>query len=162
VALLALVALERAAYYGARTTLGPHLRLELGKTLIANILFAHGVRRPARRPGRSRDEHALRGAFETFFAGAQWVADGKQVEVVIDGEVLHVNLELVVDAATDAAVGIDVRAVSVGTKIEGLVVTIIEGVDQANRGTLGCDAARSIQKGIASSSGKRSRSRMAL
>jgi hypothetical protein len=86
------------------------LRLELGKTLIANILFAHGVRRPARRPGRSRDEHALRGAFETFFAGAQWVADGKQVEVVIDGEVLHVNLELVVDAATDAAVGIDVRA----------------------------------------------------
>ena len=86
------------------------LRIELGKTLIANILFAHGVRRPARRPGRSRDEHALRGAFETFFPGAQWVADGKQVEVVIDGEVLHVNLELVVDAATDAAVGIDVRA----------------------------------------------------
>jgi hypothetical protein len=29
---------------------------------------------------------------------------------VIDGEVLHVNLELVVDAASDAAVGIDVRA----------------------------------------------------
>lgn len=86
------------------------LRLELGKTLISNILFAHGARRPARRPGRSRDEHALRGAFETFFPGAQWVADGKCVEVVIDGEVLHVNLELVVDAATDAAVGIDVRA----------------------------------------------------
>jgi hypothetical protein len=86
------------------------LGIELGKTLIANILFAHGVRRPARRPGRSRDEHALRGAFQTFFAGAQWVADGKRVEVVIDGEVLHVNLELVVDATTDAAVGIDVRA----------------------------------------------------
>jgi hypothetical protein len=86
------------------------LRIDLGKTLIANILFAHGVRRPARRAGRSRDEHALRGAFETFFPGAQWVADGKQVEVVIDGEVHHVNLELVVDTATDAAVGIDVRA----------------------------------------------------
>jgi hypothetical protein len=85
-------------------------RLDLGKTLIANILFAHGVRRPARRPGRSRDEHALRGAFETFFAGAQWVADGKQVEVTIDGKVHRVNLELVVDAASDAAVGIDVRA----------------------------------------------------
>ena len=85
------------------------LRIEMGKTLIADILFAHGARKPARRPKRSRDEHALRGAFETFFPGAQWVADGKQVEVVIDGEVLHVNLELVVDAATDAAVGIDVR-----------------------------------------------------
>ncbi|HET8932756.1 MAG TPA: hypothetical protein VFN67_04915 [Polyangiales bacterium] len=85
------------------------LRVELGKTLIANILFAHGARKPARRPGRSRDEHALRGAFETFFPGAQWVADGKRVEVVIDGEVLHVNLELVIDAATDAAVGCDIR-----------------------------------------------------
>ena len=85
------------------------LRIELGKTLIANILFAHGVRRPAHRPGRSRDEHALRGAFETFFAGAQWVADGKQVEVVVNGKVHRVNLELVMDVASDAAVGIDVR-----------------------------------------------------
>lgn len=85
------------------------LRVELGKTTIADILFEHGARRPARRPGRSRDEHALRGAFDTFFPGAQWVADGKQVEVVIDGEVLHVNLELAVDAASGAAVGLDVR-----------------------------------------------------
>jgi hypothetical protein len=85
------------------------LRIEIGKTMIASILFAHGERTPTRRTGRSRDEHALRGAFETFFAGAQWVADGKSVEVVIDGEVLRVNLELVVDAASDAAVGVDVR-----------------------------------------------------
>ncbi len=49
-------------------------RLELGKTLIANILFAHGERKPVRRSGRSRDEDALRGAFETFFPGAQWSA----------------------------------------------------------------------------------------
>jgi hypothetical protein len=85
------------------------LRIDFGKTMIASILFVHGERTPVPRGGRSRDEHALRGAFETFFAGAQWVADGKTVEVVIDGEVLHVNLEIVVDAATDAAVGIDVR-----------------------------------------------------
>jgi hypothetical protein len=85
------------------------LRIELGKTMVESILFAYGERTPARRTGRSRDEEALRGAFETFFAGAQWVADGKTVEVVIDGEVLKVNLELAVDAATDAAVGIDVR-----------------------------------------------------
>jgi chorismate synthase len=30
-------------------------------------------------------------------------------ELVIDGEVLHVNLELLFDAATGAAVGVDVR-----------------------------------------------------
>lgn len=86
-----------------------NLRVELGKTAIANILFTHGARRPARRPGRSRDEHAVRRAFDTFFPGAQWVADGKRVEVVVDGEVLHVNLELVIDAASGAAVGLDVR-----------------------------------------------------
>jgi hypothetical protein len=84
-------------------------RLALGRTLIADILFAHGARTPARRGGRSRDEEALRGAFETFFGGAQWVGDGKQLAVVLDGRSFRFNLELVVDAATDAAVGISVR-----------------------------------------------------
>ena len=84
-------------------------RLPFGKTLIAQILFTHGERIPKRRPGRSRDEQAVRGTFETFFPGAQWVGDGKQLEVVVDGEVFHPNLELVVDACSGAAVGIDVR-----------------------------------------------------
>lgn len=84
-------------------------RLELGDTLIANILFEHGARTPARRGGRSRDEEALRGSFETFFPGAQWVGDGKQLGVVLDGKTFTMNLELVVDAASDAAVGISVR-----------------------------------------------------
>lgn len=83
-------------------------RIELGNTLIANILFEYGERTPARR-GRLRDDEALRGSFETFFPGAQWVADGKQLEVVIDGQKFCVNLELVVDAASAAAVGISVR-----------------------------------------------------
>ena len=84
-------------------------RLELGNTLIANILFVHGEREPARRGGRSRDEAALRGSFETFFGGAQWVGDGKQLDVVLDGRSFRFNLELDIDAATDAAVGISVR-----------------------------------------------------
>jgi hypothetical protein len=84
-------------------------RVALGNSLISSILFEHGERAPRRRSGRSRDEEALRGTFETFFAGAQWVGDGKQVVVVVDGEVLRQNLELVVDAHTDAFLGIDVR-----------------------------------------------------
>jgi hypothetical protein len=84
-------------------------RLELGNTLIGSILFEHGARTPARRGGRSRDEEALRGSFETFFPGAQWVGDGKQLGVVLDGKTFAINLELVVDAASDAAVGISVR-----------------------------------------------------
>jgi hypothetical protein len=84
-------------------------RVELGNTLIAGILFEHGARTPARRGGRSRDEEALRGSFETFFPGAQWVGDGKQLGVVLDGKTFAMNLELVVDAASGAAVGISVR-----------------------------------------------------
>lgn len=86
-----------------------HHRVPFGRSLIAGMLFAHGTRTPRRRPGRSRDEEAVRGTFETFFPGAQWVGDGKMLEVVVNGEVLRQNLELVVDAHTDAAVGIDVR-----------------------------------------------------
>ncbi len=85
------------------------LRVEIGKTMIASILFEYGERTPTRRTGRSRDEEALRGAFETFFPGAQWVGDGMTLEVIVDGEIFTFNLELIVDAKTDAAVGIDVR-----------------------------------------------------
>jgi hypothetical protein len=84
-------------------------RLELGPTLVASILFEYGLRVPARRDGRSRDDEALRESFEIFFPGAQWVGDGKQLTIVIDGKTFHRNLELVIDAASDAAVGISVR-----------------------------------------------------
>lgn len=84
------------------------LRLDLGRTVISNILFAHRARTPQRRGGRSRDEHALRDAFETFFPGAQWVGDGKTLEVTIDEQRFRMNLELIVDAASGAAVGMAV------------------------------------------------------
>ena len=100
-------------WQGSFRAFGEHVRrdhrLELGNTLIAGILFEHGARTPARRGGRSRDEEALRGSFETFFPGAQWVGDGKQLGVVLDGKIFTMNLELVVDAASGAAVGISVR-----------------------------------------------------
>jgi len=86
-----------------------HLRLDFSDALIAKLLFEHGERTPKRRTGRSPDEEALRGAFETFFAGAQWVGDGKEVQVVVDGKPHRVNLELMVDAHTGAFVGLDVR-----------------------------------------------------
>jgi hypothetical protein len=84
------------------------LRIDLGRTAISNILFAHRARVPLRRGGRSRDEHALRDAFETFFPGAQWVGDGKTLEVTLDGQLHRMNLELIVDAASGAAVGMAV------------------------------------------------------
>jgi hypothetical protein len=101
------------AWHGSFGAFCTHIRrdhrLEFGTTLIASILFEYGLRVPARRDGRSRDDEALRKSFEIFFPGAQWVGDGKQLPVVIDGKTFHRNLELVVDAASDAAVGISVR-----------------------------------------------------
>ncbi len=85
------------------------LKLTLGKEMISRILEIEGARIPERRAGRSPDEIALRKSFDTFFAGAQWVGDGKTVIVEIDGIGYKVNLELMVDAKTGAMVGISVR-----------------------------------------------------
>jgi hypothetical protein len=100
-------------WHGSFVDFCEHVRSQLlipfGIALISHLLFAHGARRPARRTGRSPDELALRGAFTTYFPGAQWVGDGKQMTVVIDGERLTCNLELNVDAHTAAYVGLSVR-----------------------------------------------------
>lgn len=87
-----------------------HHGIPFGRTTIASILAHAGERRPSKRRGRSPDEAALRGAFETFFPGATWVGDGRAVAVELEGQCFVFNLELVVDTHTDAAVGIDVRA----------------------------------------------------
>jgi len=84
-------------------------RIPFGTSLISQILFVHGKRRPRRRGGRSPDERALRGAFETFFGGAQWVGDGSSVTVTLDGQPYGFNLELIVDAFSGGFVGMAVR-----------------------------------------------------
>ena len=85
-----------------------HLRIPFGKQHIRDILQAHGVRIPSRR-GRSRDAAANRGGFETFFPGAEWVGDGTELTVEINGERVVVNLELLVDADSGAFVGASIR-----------------------------------------------------
>lgn len=90
-----------------------NLRIPYGRTFISSILDLSGARRRRRRPGRSPDEKALRGAFETFFPGAQWVGDGSPIEVrlPLGGREYRFgfNLELMTDAHTGAFVGVSVR-----------------------------------------------------
>jgi len=86
-----------------------HHQLPLGRAAIASILERAGERIPHRRRGRSPDELALRRSFELFFPGAQWTADGTPLCVALEGERFVFNLELCVDTASSAAVGIDVR-----------------------------------------------------
>jgi len=83
-------------------------RLPFGRTLIASILEINGVRRTARRPGRSPDEDGLRGSFQTFFPNAQWVGDGALVSVDVEQESFGFNLQLTVDPKSGALVGIAV------------------------------------------------------
>ena len=85
------------------------LHVPFGRALVAHILAAHGVRHARRRGRRTADELAMRGSFRTYFPGAQWVGDGMQVPVVVDGECHTFNLELDVDAHTSALVGVSVR-----------------------------------------------------
>jgi len=86
-----------------------HLRLPYGDDFIRTVLHAEGVRTPRRRQGRSPDEQATRGAFDTFFAGYQWSADGTPIAVDIAGRSYTFNLELAVDVHTAAATGMSVR-----------------------------------------------------
>jgi hypothetical protein len=88
---------------------GEHLRLPYKRTAIAAILEAHGVRLRRRRDGRSPDETALRESFETFFPGAQWVADGTPVVVDFLGQRFTFNFELNVDAYSGAFTGASIR-----------------------------------------------------
>lgn len=81
------------------------LRIPYGRTFIATVLALHRVRTPSRRSGRGPDELALRDEFVTFFSGAQWVGDGMQVPVDINGVTYTFNLELDVDAYSGALVG---------------------------------------------------------
>lgn len=85
------------------------LRIPFGRSLISSILEQHGERTPRRRSGRSPDEKALRGAFETFFAGAQWEGDGTPIAVQVGDQRFAFNLELNVDANTSAIVGASIR-----------------------------------------------------
>lgn len=84
-------------------------RIPFGRSLISDILEVHGKRKPKRRAGRSPDERALRGSFETFFGGAQWVGDGWSVPVILDGQRFGFNVELDVDAYSGGFVGLSIR-----------------------------------------------------
>lgn len=86
-----------------------HLRVPYKRTTISAILDAHGVRRQRRREGRSPDEKALRKSFESFFPGAQWVADGTPIVVNFLGKRFAFNLELTVDAHSGALTGASIR-----------------------------------------------------
>jgi len=106
-----------------------HCAVPFERMTIASILELTGERLPTRRPGRSPDEEALRGTFESFFPGAVWVGDGCEVLVELGDQRFSFNLELLVDAHSSAFVGLDVRDHEDSDAVlsafeEGLVTTL--------------------------------------
>jgi len=85
-----------------------HLRIPFGRQHIKDILQAHGVRIPDKR-GRPDDASANRDGFLTFHPGAQWVGDGAELVVTLNGEPFTVNLELLVDTDSGAFTGASIR-----------------------------------------------------
>ena len=85
-----------------------HLRIPFGRQYIKDILQAHGVRISNKR-GRSSDASVNRGGFKTFFPGAQWVGDGAELVIELNGERFTVNLELLVDIDSGAFTGASIR-----------------------------------------------------
>jgi len=124
-----------AAWKGPFTAFCEHARhdhaLPFGDSAIASLLELHGARTPRRRAGRTPDEEALRGQFETFFPNAQWVGDGTAVQALVDGGVITVNVELNVDAFSGAFVGIDVTKEEDSAAVAGAFKHGIETTGEA-------------------------------
>jgi transposase InsO family protein len=83
--------------------------IETSRSKIAQILFASGRRKRRPRSKNSVDSEAVRGTLEHFFPGAQVGADGKYVEIEMDGERHRFCWHLVTDVNTGAFLGFDVR-----------------------------------------------------
>lgn len=101
-----------------------HLRIPFGRQHIRDILAAHTVRTPKRR-GRPIDAAANRDGFLTFFPGAQWVGDGAELGVALNGQRFTVNLELLVDADSGGFTGASIRPTEDATAV---VEALADGV----------------------------------
>jgi len=76
---------------------------------VRQLLQLAGLRTARPRTRKRGDPEALRGAFETFFPGAQFVADGKTIDVTLGEHTHRFCWELVIDTASGALVGFAVR-----------------------------------------------------
>lgn len=88
-----------------------HLReqhgLRCGRTFVASVLQAAGLRATKRRGGPKSAPWSP-DTFRRFFPGAQWLGDGTELTIEVDGQPFVFNLEAIMDVHTNAVVGIDV------------------------------------------------------
>jgi hypothetical protein len=83
--------------------------IALSRARIEQVLFVSGRRSRKPRKRHRIDSEAVRGALERFFPNAQVAADGKYVELVLNGERYRFCWQLVTDVATGGHLGFSVE-----------------------------------------------------
>lgn len=104
-------------------------RLPFSDTFIGDFLQAAGVRsRKRRSPGQAPWSN---GTYRSYFPGAQWLGDGTSIVVSIFGHPFVFNVELMLDVASNSAVGIHVS----DTEDEDAVIKAYEAGVEATGST---------------------------
>jgi transposase InsO family protein len=110
---VATLQLEYANWQGTLSSFCTYARDELGlgwgRDFITSVLVLSGQHRPRSREGAAPEPWS-RGTYKTLFPGVQWLGDGTQVVLDINGLVLPFNVEAMMDTASNATVGIHVSA----------------------------------------------------
>ncbi len=105
---------EYPRWHGDFTSFCEHLRdhhrLRCGMTFISTVLQAAGLRRPKPRGGPKMAPWS-RDTFRRLFPGAQWLGDGTELAITVDGKRYVFNLEAVLDVHSNAITGVDVSDV---------------------------------------------------
>ena len=110
---IATIIAEYRQWHGDFSSFCDHLRVQLrlsyGRSFIASVLQAAGLRRPGRRkqppPPWSPE------TFRRHFPGAQWLGDGTTLAIVLDGRRFVFCAEVVSDVDSNALVGIEIADV---------------------------------------------------
>jgi len=88
--------------------------IHLSAEKVAQILDLADVRPRPRRKRVEVDAEMLRGRLERFFANAQLCEDGKNVSITLGDKKYTFSWQVMVDVATNAVVGFDVRTAESG------------------------------------------------
>ena len=117
---------EYEPWQGSLPAFVDHLRslgLRYGRETVSQILHLAAARNLLRRPPPA--PHARGSTFRPP-PGVQWTSDGKQVDVVVDGETFRVNWQPSVDVGSGATVGSVVR---LQEDTPGVLASFADGVE---------------------------------
>ena len=110
---IATIITEYRQWHGDFSSFCDHLRIQLrlsyGRTFIASVLQAAGLRRPGRRKQPQPPWSAE--TYRRHFPGAQWLGDGTTLAIVLNNQRFVFCAEVVSDVDSNAVVGIEIADV---------------------------------------------------